>query len=108
MLETTKDVLFIVLSFCILWITVFLCWALYHLVNVLRNSNKTIEDVNEKFNDWSGTVDLVQEKVEEGIAALSLISSSTKALLGIFGKKMGTSSKKRKTEKTKNLTEDEE
>ena len=40
MLETSKDLLYVVLSLCILWFTVFLCWLLYQAGRVLKNANK--------------------------------------------------------------------
>ena len=47
-LESSQDLLYIVLALCVLWFTVFLCWLLYQAARVLRNANKIIESVTEK------------------------------------------------------------
>ena len=44
MLET-RDWFFLILSFCAVWFTVFLCWILYQIVVLLRNINTAVKDV---------------------------------------------------------------
>ena len=49
MVETTKDLFYIILSFCVLWLTVFLCWFLFYLIKILRQTNELMGDIKQKF-----------------------------------------------------------
>ena len=51
MLETSKDFLFIVLAFCILWVTIFISWILFYVIKIFRNSSKAVEMVQEAIID---------------------------------------------------------
>ncbi len=50
MIETSKDLLYIVIAFCILWFTIFLCWMLYYIAMILRQANKMIKDWRERIS----------------------------------------------------------
>ena len=47
MIETSKDILYLVIAFCVLWLTVFLCWALYYMIRMLKQTNQFLEDVKQ-------------------------------------------------------------
>ncbi|EKD24509.1 MAG: hypothetical protein ACD_80C00225G0002 [uncultured bacterium (gcode 4)] len=64
MFDTPQDLLYIVLSFCILWFTVFLCWLLYQAVRVLKNANEIIENVTNKLELISDAVEFIRKKVD--------------------------------------------
>lgn len=69
MIENSKDILYIVISFCIIWATFFLCWMFYYAGRVLKNFNKIIEEFRMRFQQLTEAVTKVQEKVE-GITGL--------------------------------------
>ena len=48
MFETSRDLLYVVLSLAIIWFTVFLCWLLYQAGRTLRNLNRILETALEK------------------------------------------------------------
>jgi uncharacterized protein YoxC len=43
--SSSKDVLFIVLAFAVLWLAIFLSWALYYLICILKDAKDTIHGV---------------------------------------------------------------
>lgn len=75
MLETSKDVLYLVLSFCIIWVTVFLCWTFYYLGRILKNSNKIVEEFRIRIQAISESIDYVRGKVENISDLLTLAGS---------------------------------
>ena len=59
MLQSSQDLLYLVLAFCVLWFTIFLCWALYYVIMFLRdvqNTSATIRDtargIKDKLNSF--------------------------------------------------------
>ena len=57
MFNTPQDLLYIVLSFCVLWFTVFLCWLLYQAARVLKNANEIIEGAKKTADSWQNIDD---------------------------------------------------
>ncbi len=76
---TSQDLLLIVLSLCILWFTVFLCWLLYQAGRVLRNANRIIENVTAKLELIVDAVHFIKERMEG-------LSSSMGMIGGMVGK----------------------
>lgn len=62
MIENTKDIFYIVLSFCIFWLTVFLCWGLYYLAQTFRQTNEIISSMRERVAHLTDIVDLIKSK----------------------------------------------
>ncbi len=87
MIETSKDVLYIVLSFCLLWLTAFLCWALFYLTKLLKQSNEVVTEFREKMEELFDAFDRLREKVESGIKAVGLVSDGLKSVIKYLSKK---------------------
>ncbi|MDD2758334.1 MAG: hypothetical protein PHD72_03110 [Patescibacteria group bacterium] len=65
MIENSKDILYIVISFCILWATVFLCWMFYYAGKILKNVNQIIEEFRVRLQALADSIGYIQEKVED-------------------------------------------
>jgi len=100
MLETSKDLLFVVIAFCILWFTVFVCWALYYVIVMLRNISKMTISIREKMEVVDKILKLIKEKLEKGSSHMAMISDSAIKLIGFLIEKQkkdsGRGKKKRK------------
>ncbi|MBI4653275.1 hypothetical protein HY750_03420 [Candidatus Kuenenbacteria bacterium] len=81
MLQTSQDLLFIVLAFCVLWITILLCWGLYYLVVMLRNTYKITKNVNQKVEAFGELIEALKSKVSSMAAFLTLFSHGISALI---------------------------
>jgi hydrogenase maturation factor HypE len=64
MFESSKDVLYIVISFCIIWVAVFLCWMFYYAGKILKNTNQIIEEFRVRLQSLADAIGYIQEKVE--------------------------------------------
>ena len=78
MFETSKDLLLIVLAFCILWFTIFICWAIYYFAQILRQLNKTLKSLSNVIEKVSGLVDFVKEKLDLTSNILALLITGVK------------------------------
>lgn len=84
MLETSKDLLFIILAFCILWFTIFLTWAIFYLVMILRNANLMISDFRKKMEKLDEVVDFIKDKLGEGFASFAVLVKGVLKIVDIF------------------------
>ena len=93
---SSQDILYLVLSLCILWFTVFLCWLLYQAGRVLRNANKVVEGLMHQLELISGAVDFIRKKVDGLSSSMGVVSSLAtglveKYVVGKLTKKFETS-----------------
>ncbi|MEK7624901.1 MAG: hypothetical protein AAB467_00960 [Patescibacteria group bacterium] len=70
----TKDLLYLVISFCIVWITVFLCWTFYYVMRLLRNANQIVEEFRSRLQVLMETINYIRGKVEHISGLMTLAS----------------------------------
>ena len=73
MIESTKDILYIVLAFCILWFTIFVCWAVYYVAMILREFKKIIADVRLKIELVEKFLMAAKERLESTSSHMKLL-----------------------------------
>ncbi len=87
MLQSSQDLLYIVLAFCVLWFTIFLCWALYYVIMFLRDVRNTSETIRD-------TARGIKDKINSfGTAAAVAVTGLTEALHFIQEHRTSKSSK---------------
>lgn len=84
MLENSKDLLFIVLSFCALWITVFLCWLIYYIVSITRNANTVVEELRDRFRGIEEAIRSIRDRMEHATSSLGFVSEGVIKLIQYF------------------------
>lgn len=94
MLDTSKDLLYIVLTFCIALLTFFLCWALYYIVMMLKRGNEaltaiteTVSSVKEKIERLEKLFDTIEEKVSHTASYVPLVFKGVTELIDYLKKK---------------------
>lgn len=83
---STLDMLYIILAFCAIWVTVFLCWFLYHVIKVTRKFSETLEEMREQVRHVEHAIHGVRVKFEDGAGYMKLISEYVRRLVTKFGK----------------------
>ena len=115
-MESSKDVLFLVLAFCIFWFTAFLCWALYYLIQMLRDASRTVKDVRDKVKMVEDLVKNIKEKLEHTAGYFGVVATAFKMLIEYFERHKAEAAAraheaaeaiKRKVKKVKNSLEEE-
>ena len=90
MFQSSQDLLYLVLAFCVLWFTIFLCWALYYVIMFLRDVRNTSEAVR-------GAAEGLKVKLNSfGTAAAVAVTGLTEALHFLREHRTGKSSKTKK------------
>lgn len=82
MLES-QDILYIVLMFCALWFTAFLCWLMYQIVSLLRRAHELMELVERKIDLLERSVTGIKLKFESGTAVFMTVADGLKRLVDL-------------------------
>ena len=105
MLDTSKDILFLVIAFCVLWVTVFLCWMFYYVTRILKNANAIAEEFRSRLQILTEAIHYVRGKVENihsllnvaggGVAGMvkSMVNKKAKDWINRGSNKMNTAAK---------------
>jgi len=81
MIETSKDLFYVVLAFSVLWLTIFLSWMFYYVIMMLRQMNQVIKNFREKMEKINQTVEKIKEKFENTSAYLGLIGRAVEKMV---------------------------
>jgi len=99
MLETSKDLLNIVIAFCVLWFTAFVCWFIYYVINIIKRVAETMDQVAKMANGVNQFFDEAKTRMQKASSYLPLIIDGAKKLFEFAKeKKDGTKRKTKKTE----------
>lgn len=81
MFTSSKDVLFLIISFCVLWVTFFLCWMFYYLMRLLRNANEIVEEFRIRLQALTEAINYIRDKVEHMSGLMTLITGGASGLI---------------------------
>lgn len=79
--------MYIVIAFCALWVTVFLCWVIYYIAMILRQAYSLTKELKEKMERIDEAIRGILEKIDHSSAYLALIADGAKYLVKHFTEK---------------------
>ncbi len=77
----SQDILFIVLAFCALWFTAFLCWLMYQAASLLKHVHGLVDEIKIKVASLEDAVMGMKRKFEGNIAMVSSIAEGVKKII---------------------------
>lgn len=86
LVESSKDILYLVIALCILWVTVFLCWVFYYVMRLLRNVSEIVEEFRLRLQALTDAINYIRDRVEHISDFVTVASSG----VGGFVKKVVT------------------
>jgi hypothetical protein len=99
-IESSKDLLFVVLAFSVLWVTVFISWLLYYVIAIVRDTEALIRQVRSAAEKIDQLANAAHEKMERSAASFTLIAQAVKELISWgIQEKMKAGTKKRTSTK---------
>lgn len=81
MVYASKDVFYVVLSFCILLLTFFTCWILFYVVSMFRQFNHIFNGVKRKMDAVDEILKTVKEKIEHSASVVLLLVKGIEELV---------------------------
>lgn len=82
-LQDSRDVLYLSISFGVILLSVLTAWFIYYLAQIVRQIFKITEDMRERMNKIDEVVKLFKEKIEHSASYLFLIGEGIKKLVEI-------------------------
>lgn len=83
LIENSKDLLNVVIAFCVLWLTIFLAWFIYYLAMIMREVFKATKEIKERVKKVDEAIKIFKEKMEHSAMYLSLIGEGIKKIVEI-------------------------
>lgn len=83
LIQNSKDLLFVVLAFCVLWLTIFLAWFIYYLAMIFRQIFLGTKEMRERIKKVDTAIIAFKEKIEHSSSYLLLIGEGIKKLVEI-------------------------
>ena len=84
-ISNSQDILFIVLAFCALWLTVFLVWFLYYAVMTIKQGYEAVRQTKEKIDMVDEVITTIREKVTSTASYLTLIIAGVRKMIDLLG-----------------------
>lgn len=69
----SQDILYIVLAFCALWVTAFMCWLIWQIAMILKNINDVMSEAREKIAKIEEAITGIRNKFERATVGLSFL-----------------------------------
>src|SRR4030042_3804370 len=95
-IQTTKDILLLVIAFCVLLFTVFIVWLLYYLIAIIRDIRKVTHSVEEKVEKLGKIIDLAKEKLDSSATQFALLVGAFKEIATLVMEKRAGRKEKKK------------
>ncbi|MEO5927228.1 MAG: hypothetical protein ABIO72_00830 [Patescibacteria group bacterium] len=83
-LESTRDILFIVLAVATGFVAIALCWALFELATLLRKANRVVQETEQKIIRIEHGVMALKERVESSVNYLGILAEGGKAVMSML------------------------
>ncbi len=96
-----QGLLYVVGAICLLWVSGFLCWALYETARFMRQANGLLEEVQERVEMVEAFVDDLIEKASALTGYLDILMNVGDTVAGFLGR--GRSEPKSKGKKKRRL-----
>ncbi len=80
-LASSKDILFIVLAFSVLWLTIFISWTLYYLIGILRDARQTVHGIKKAADAVENAMGHLKGKFEALLNIVSIIGEALKGFM---------------------------
>lgn len=96
MFETSLDILWITIAACIALFTLFACWGIFYVVQIIRRAFLVMEHVEEMIKNVNETIKTTKERLERSAAYVSVIADGAKKVMEIVKENTGGEGKKKK------------
>jgi hypothetical protein len=91
---SAQDLFALVGTICIVWVTIFLCWALYQIGRLISQANSMVADTREKISRFERAIMALNEKLGSASQYLAFIAEGGKQLLSYLGDRKKKKGKK--------------
>lgn len=80
-----EELLYLVGAICLLWVTGFLCWALYETARLMRKANEVVTETQDRLHEIEDFVDDLVDKATTFGSYFGALSNVGGKVLGMLG-----------------------
>ena len=84
MVESSKDILFLVIAFCVLLFTGFVCWFIFYLIRIVRGANEMVQTIKEKVELVGDILESIRSKINSASSYFPMIAKGVSQLAGFI------------------------
>lgn len=95
MFETTIDIMYGIISVCIIVFTGFLAWVMYYVVQILKQGNEVITEIRIKIAEFEEALTSIKEKVISSASSISFVASEIGTIMELVKGRSKSKSKRR-------------
>lgn len=71
-IDYSKDILYLVLAFCVLWITFFITWLIYYLVSAARQLHRASQAIKQQIEEVANVIKKIRLAIELPASVIGL------------------------------------
>lgn len=98
MVDSSKDILFLILSAAIVTLTFFVAWTLFLVIQMLRDARAMTDSVRRDVEKVSELLDLLKEKIASSASYLGIIAEGARHLVKFWQNRQTRKTTKRRTD----------
>ncbi len=87
---TPVDILYIVLSFCVFWISAALFWFIWQAAQILRNVNAAVDEAREKIGKIEAAITAIRNRFDSMTMPMGIIAEGLKRVVEYAMEKRST------------------
>ncbi len=83
MFQTSIDIFWLTIAVCLALLTIFSCWGIFYLVQIIRRSAKMFKGIEQMIANINEVIKTTKEKIEHSAAYVSVIADGIKKVMEI-------------------------
>ncbi|NMB48779.1 hypothetical protein GYA13_05110 [Candidatus Kuenenbacteria bacterium] len=91
MLDSSKDLLFVVLAICAIAFTTFACWLIYYFIAIVKDVYSVTKGIKKKVDLLDDILKTIKEKINSTASYVGLIFNSVEKIVDYFQQKKTSS-----------------
>jgi hypothetical protein len=107
MLESSKDILNIVIAFSVAWVALFLGWTFFYIMQIVRQGSIAIKELRDKIKIVDSILKTIKEKLEHTSSHMSFLVEAVRDILKFVQATKERRATKRTSRKKKTSVTDE-
>lgn len=72
MIENSRDILNLVIAFCVLWFTIFICWFIYYMISTIKKLHDSINFFHNTLSSFNELVEATKNKIIDSTSGFKL------------------------------------
>lgn len=91
MLKNSLDLLYIIIAFCVLWLTIFTSWWLFYIIMIMRRAYQITNSIKKKLKILDDLTKSAKDRLENTALYINLAAEGISKIVGYFkNEKSGT------------------